>query len=61
MHKHPLFSQPHSRKAWIVLAVFLIILLGAEILAAQVQQDFGQVAAYVLPQFPHENQAGCDG
>jgi uncharacterized protein len=44
MNINPLFNPPNRRKTWLVLALFLIILLGAEILASQVQQDFGRVA-----------------
>jgi dienelactone hydrolase len=43
MNTSKLFSPGYRRRPWIVLALFLLILLAAEVLASQVQQDFGRV------------------
>ena len=43
MNTDTLFDLKNRSKAWISFAVFIIILLAAEILASQVQQDFGRV------------------
>ncbi len=44
MNTSELYRPTKGWGAWLVLALFLLVLLGAEILASQVQQDFGRVA-----------------
>lgn len=43
MNTHILFDAEHARRAWLVLAILLIILLAAEVTAWLVQRDFGRV------------------
>jgi poly(3-hydroxybutyrate) depolymerase len=43
MNTSKLYQPAKGWIAWVVLAFFLLVLLGAEILASQVQQDFGRV------------------
>lgn len=43
MNVHPLLQSAHSRKAYLVLAISLLVLVGSVLIASQVQTNFGRV------------------